>query len=278
MKKIILTALLFVFAPVIAVAKPQVVASINPIYQILTEIVGDEADVVLVINPNITAHHYQLKRKDVRAVHGADLVFYVDDALEKNLSKLVSDKKSARNLSGIQGMTLLNKRQGHKIMDLHIWLNPRNAIRIAEHMATELAAIDPDSSKVYQTNLVIFKKKLLSLEERIFKAIENSSTSGHVLFTQDYQYFEEYFGFKPLKVIFNSHGHDLRMSDVREFDALVKKGKVTCVFGDVYDESNAVQKLARNHGLKYIALDLIGSEKNYFQILADISDEIASCS
>jgi zinc transport system substrate-binding protein len=149
-------------------------------------------------------------------------------------------------------------------------------------MAAELTKIDPDHAKIYQKNLSEFKGKIATLEKKVFREMQNAAISGHVLFTQDYQYFEDYFAFKPLKVVLTGHGHDLRMSDIREFDLLVGEGKVTCVLGDRYDESNAVQKLARNHHLNYVALDLIGnprrSESDYFQIMEDISSQIASCS
>lgn len=284
MRKTLLLVLLMVFTPVLALAKPKVVASINPIYQILTAIVGEKAEVALVVNPKLSGHHYQLKNRDVRAIHEADLVFYVDDELERNLVKLVSNEKSARELSGVSGIKLLDQRgflkqmgRVSKKMDLHIWLNPRNAIKIAEFMVQEVALIDPKNSQIYQRNLFEFKKKIFLLEEKLFRVIENSTVSSHVLFTQDYQYFEEYFRVKPLKVILSSHDHGLRMSDVREFNLLLQKGRVKCVFGDVYDESNAVQKLAKNHGLRYVALNLIGFGGDYFKILEEIADGIASC-
>ena len=86
--------------------KPLIVASINPIYQIILAITADKSNNVLIISPSVSEHDYSFKKSDLKAVTEADLIFYVSDDLEKNFAPLrkSQDKKlRAFELTKING-------------------------------------------------------------------------------------------------------------------------------------------------------------------------------
>jgi zinc transport system substrate-binding protein len=257
--------------------KPLIVASINPIYQIVLAITEDKNNSILIINPNISEHDYQLKKSDVEFVAKADLIFYIDDDLEKNFAKLVKDKNSYK-MSQINGIKLLQRRSDPKKIDLHLWLNPENGVKIAEFITQKICEIDAENSKKYQKNLEKFKKEIFKTKKNIQKNLQSIQNSGFVFYHDGYQYFEDYFVLKPLKIISSNHDFELTIKNVREIDNLAKAGQIKCIFGDVYDENNSAKKLAKNYEVKFTALDLIGKEDIFYPVLLDrISIKIASC-
>jgi zinc transport system substrate-binding protein len=257
--------------------KPLIVASINPIYQIVLAITEDKNNSILIINPNISEHDYQLKKSDAEFVAKADLIFYIDDDLEKNFAKLVKDKNSYK-MSQINGIKLLQRRSDPKKIDLHLWLNPENGVKIAEFITQKICEIDAENSKKYQKNLEKFKKEILKTKKNIQKNLQSIQNSSFVFYHDGYQYFEDYFALKPLKIISNNHDFELTIKDVREIDALAKTGQIKCIFGDVYDENNSAKKLANNYGVKFAMLDLIGKENIFYPVLLDrISIRVAGC-
>jgi len=263
------------FATDKAQKKPLIVASINPIYQIVLAITEDKNNSILIINPNISEHDYQLKKSDAEFASQADLIFYIDDDLEKNFAKLVKGK-NVYKMSQINGIKLLQRRNDSKKIDLHLWLNPENGVKIAEFITQKICEIDAGNSRKYQKNLEKFKKEILKTEKNIRKNLQPIQNSGFVFYHDGYQYFEDYFALKPLKIISGNHDFELTIKDVRELDALAKTGQIKCIFGDVYDEKNSAKKLAQNYGVKFTKLDLIGEEDvSYSGLLLNISTSMA---
>ena len=255
--------------------KPLIVASINPIYQIVLAITEDKNNSILIINPNISEHDYQLKKSDAEFAAQADLIFYIDDDLEKNFAKLVKGK-NVYKMSQINKIKLLQRRNDSKKTDLHLWLNPENGVKIAEFITQKICEIDEGNSRKYQKNLEKFKKEILKTEKNIRKNLQPIQNSGFVFYHDGYQYFEDYFDLKPLKIISGNHDFELTIKDVRELDALAKTGQIKCIFGDVYDEKNSAKKLAQNYGVKFTKLDLIGEEDvSYSGLLLNISTSMA---
>lgn len=261
--------------------KPLIVASINPIYQIILAITADKSNNVLIISPSVSEHDYSFKKSDLKAVTEADLIFYVSDDLEKNFAPLIKsqDKKlRAFELTKINGLKLLQKRNDVKKIDPHIWLNPQNAIKIAEFVAKKVAEIDVKNSAQYYKNLEKFKKEVTATEKTIKSQLFKIKGSDYVFFHDGYQYFENYFGLTSLKIIASNHDQELGIKDLKEIDALAKQGSIKCIFGEKWDEKNTAQKLARNYKIKFIKLDLTGEKNGYPELLIKISESVSKCS
>lgn len=261
--------------------KPLVAISINPLYQIFLAIAGDKNNVTLIINPASSEHDSQFKRSDVELLSKAELIFYVNDGLEKSFAKLIKNilvEEKSFQISKIADLTMLSQRNDVQKNDLHLWLNPQNAVKIAEFMMQKLSAIDSKNAKKYQKNFLNFKKEIAKTEEIIRSQLNKNNGSSYVFYHDGYQYFEEYFGIEASRFITYDHEKELTAKDLREFDQLAKSRKVKCVFGEKYDARNSAKKLAKNYGLKFFTLDLIGSkEDGYNKILLDLADKMAGC-
>ncbi|OFW80720.1 MAG: hypothetical protein A2887_05870 [Alphaproteobacteria bacterium RIFCSPLOWO2_01_FULL_40_26] len=242
------------------------IASINPIYQILLAISADKNNSILIISPNVSEHNYQLKKNDITAFAKADLVFYVDDSLEKNFPKLIKNlhlEKKSYALSQISGIKLLPRRQNSKQLDSHLWLNPQNGIKIAEFMTARLCENDQKNCQKFRNNFEKFKKEIAKTETIIAEKLAKINVSQAVFYHDGYQYFEDYFDIKPAKIMTNDHTKELAIKDLREFADMAEAGKIKCIFGETLDEKNSALKLAQNYHLKFMILDLIGSKENF---------------
>lgn len=276
---------------VLASEQPVILASINPVYQILLAITEDKTNSHLVISTNFSEHNFHLKKSDVELVSKADLIFYVDDDLEKYFPKIIknySSESKSFKLSAVSNIKLLRKKNNLKKIDGHIWLNPQNAIIIAEFMARKISEIDQKNSKKYYKNLEKFKKEISKTEKIIRKRISKIKNSDYVFYHDGYQYFENYFGLKPLKIMTRDHGVELAVDDVRELDILAKKHQIKCIFGAAQDEKNSAMKLAQNYKIKFSILDLIGSVedygsdsgenfKGYSTLMLNMADDFVDC-
>jgi zinc transport system substrate-binding protein len=260
---------------------PLIVASINPVYQIILAITQDKNHTVLIVKSAVSEHNSRLKKSDVDSLSSADLVFYIDDNLEKNFAKSVKNlnlKSKAYQVSAINGIKLLKKKNNPQKIDPHLWLNPKNAIIIAEFIAEKISAIDPKNAKKYKKNLQKFKKEIAATENKIKINFAMIKDKNYVFYHGGYQYFENYFGLKEAKVISYNENLDLSIKEARAFDSLAKSTKIKCLFGEVYDEKNSALKLAQNYKIKFMALDLVGTkDEGYDKILMNLADDMKAC-
>ncbi len=267
---------------------PTILTSINPIYQIVLAITKDPENSILIINPNVSEHDYQLKKNDAEAVIKADLIFYVSRDLENSFLKLTknSGKESQIfELAKINDIKLLQRRNDVKKIDPHIWLDPQNSIKIAQFITQKISEIDGQNSKKYQKNLAKFTKEILAMQKNIQKnlaTIKNKENFGYIFYHDGYQYFEDAFGVKPLKVVSYSHGSDLTVKSLKEIDDLMKIKSVKCIFGEPQDEKNSAMKLAEKYKIKFSILDEIGSKKNvgengYAVLMVNLSNDLLDC-
>ena len=248
----------------------DVVVSINPVKQIISAIGGES---FLLIKPNQSEHDYQLKTAEILALKKADLIFYVDDSLEKNLAKLIKNQrleKKSYQLSQINGIKLLPSRLNPQKTDLHLWLDPKNAVKIAEFVEQKFCELDQKNCATYQNNLRRFRAELSKVEKAIKSELTGFETP-YAIHHDAYQYFEKYFGIGAKKIISANHSAQLKVNDLKGLES------VKCLFGEKFDERNAAQKLAKNYGLKFIQLDGIGGEESYAELLRNVAKKITDC-
>ena len=261
--------------------KPLIITSINPLYQILLAITKDKNNSVLIINPNLSEHNYQLKKSDVESFSKADLIFYIDDELEKNFPKLIknfSAEQKSYKASEIKGIKLLQRRDNEKKLDVHLWMNPQNSIKIAEFMAQKICNIDNKNCRTYQKNFQKFEEEILIAEGLVRKKMFRVRAAKYVFYHDGYQYFENYFALKPLKVIARDD-RELSVKEVRDLDLLTKAGGIKCILGDVHDERNSAQRLAQKYRVRVVALNLNGEmDVGYAGLLLKTADAIVRCS
>lgn len=82
---LLLLALLSV--PALAAEKITVVASIKPLQLVMHELLGEHADVKVLLPTGASPHHYSLKPSDIRKLTQADLVVWVGEDMEQFLVK-----------------------------------------------------------------------------------------------------------------------------------------------------------------------------------------------
>lgn len=262
--------------------KPYIVTSINPIYQIAQAISMNHAQVKLIINPNQSQHHHSFRQSDIQVLHEADLIFYVSRDLEKKFPQFIKSnhkEKQSFELIKIDNLKVLQQQYNPQKRDVHIWLNPQNAVVIAQFIARHLAEIDPQNAKIYHHNLQKFKEDIAYISQKIHEQLAAiSKSNGYILYHDGYHYFENYFGLQSQAILQYDDEAEITFSAIKKVDDLVKKGAVKCMLGQTHDHKNTAIKIAKNYGLNYQNLDIVGQmNKSYLQLLEKLSEKMTEC-
>jgi zinc transport system substrate-binding protein len=157
----------------------QVIATIFPQYDFAKEIVGDKADVSILLPPGAESHSFEPTPADILKIKDCDVFIYVGGESEEWVERILetidmSGKKiiSLMELTDVveeeivEGMQEEEAEEGAKEVeyDEHVWTSPKNAIKIVKGITEGLSDKDKENADEYRKNADEYIKKLESLD------------------------------------------------------------------------------------------------------------------
>jgi len=187
-------------------SKPLVVATIGPLASIVEETFGSSVQVYTLIPPGVDPHEYQLTAKQINLVKEADVIVTTGGHLP--VEKMMAELKEEGSLRGellladdyeLYGFHYLKETWYHNGTNPHgVWLDPYNAIAIAEATENALIGVDPSNAAVYRRDFERFRDRVLE----IVKAYEPLLRNGSVVIQQPpLQYAVSWMGLKVVGAI-----------------------------------------------------------------------------
>lgn len=211
-----------------ASAEIRVVASSKPAHSLVAMVMGNTGSPSVLVSGAASPHSYSMKPSDAQTVNGAAVFFRISEGLEPFTSKLIKSlPKSVRvvSMQDAPGVTLIDRREGgafeahghdahtgHKDQgkgksskaigkeeredetDPHIWLSPRNAMAIVDHIAKVLAETDAANATEYKNNAAAAVSKLQALDAELERELKPYAGKPFVVLHDAYQYFEQRYG------------------------------------------------------------------------------------
>ncbi|WP_421909288.1 metal ABC transporter solute-binding protein, Zn/Mn family [Methanolacinia petrolearia] len=150
--------------------------TILPQEQFVESVGGDNVDVFVLVPPGADPHSYEPTPSDLAEVSDSDIYVIVGSGIEFELTWL--DKMRELN----PGSTIINSSEGVDLVysdtkggaDPHIWLSPRNAVKMAENIRDGLSEFDPSGTDYYAENTAAYIGELEDLDSEISDEINAS--------------------------------------------------------------------------------------------------------
>ncbi len=174
-------AIVFLYLGAPAHAKLNVVTTTTDLAALVQAVGGDAVEVHSIVRGVQDPHYTEAKPSYMRRVNRANLLVAVGLQLEIVWLPLLIN--GARNLGIVPGSQgYLDASQGLPVLEVpsgqidrsqgdihpegnpHFWLDPRNALPIAERIAERLSSLSPGDVDLFQANLIAFRNRL---EKRI---------------------------------------------------------------------------------------------------------------
>lgn len=269
---------------------PKVVVSIAPLHSLVAGIMEGVGEPYLLLKTGDTPHHYSLKPRDVEYISKADVIIassFTSEYYFAPLLESLGDKPEIRlEMAVAEGITLLpalGDDEHDGAYDLHMWLDPENAIAFSRQVADALQKTDPAHSETYRKNLNILVEDLSLLNSSIKKKIPNNAVAGYTSYHSLLQYFEHRFNIAPSKaaVAVPEAGPSVVEAESVYKDA--DAGNLKCVLAETEFSSKLLDGVAAKHPeIKRLVLDPLGgqfepSPKLYGQLLGHVTDVVTQC-
>ncbi|MFF8781513.1 zinc ABC transporter substrate-binding protein AztC [Streptomyces sp. NPDC015140] len=244
-------------------ARPRVVVTTNILGDITREIVGDEADVSVLMKPNADPHSFGLSAVQAAELENADLVVYNGLGLEENVLRHVEAARASGVATFAAGeaadpLTFHTGQDGGPEdeagePDPHFWTDPdrvrKAAGLIADQVTEHVGGVD---EKAVRANAARYDGQLADLTtwmEKSFTAVPENRralvTNHHV-----FGYLADRFGFRVIGAVIPS-GTTLASpssSDLRSLTQAMEKAGVRTVFADSSQPTKLAEVLRQEMG------------------------------
>lgn len=252
-------------------SKPQIVTSIFPVYEIVREVAGDQADVHLMVGASEDAHHYEPSAKAILLVNEADAFIYSSDEMEFWASDMLTvvENEALYTIELAEGLDLeiatADEHEEHEAeddhdghdhgnIDPHIWLDPVAIGAQIPMLIETLAEIDPDGASVYQENGAKLARDLEELDAAFRESFEDATKRSFVVQHKAFGHLAKRYDLTQMSVGGLSTEVEPNPKDLISIIAFVEENNTEVIFYQSGDTSAVAETIATETGAEFSVL------------------------
>lgn len=252
--------------------KLSIVTTFYPMYEFTKEIVGDEADVSLLVPAGSEPHDYEPSAKDMAKIQSADVFVYHNPNMEgwvSNIEKTLDDKVNV--VEGTKGMLLLpgseedhdHEEEGHHHeLDPHTWLAPSLAKKEVASIEAQLAKLYPDKAKTFKTNSEAYLEKLTTLDQNYQKSLSSATQKSFVTQHAAFGYLALEYGLTQVPIAGLSPDIEPSPKRLSELKTYVKDNDIRYIYFEENASDKVAKTLANETGVDLLVLNPLESLTN----------------
>ena len=265
-----------------AAARPNVVVSIHPLYDLVRQIAGDDADVVRVLAPGASPHTFDPTPRDVARIVAADLVV-VNGGLDLWLRDLVEASGARAPVLELIGLEPVRAVLRESFPDLvpadaggasygfnaHVWLDPLVMAAAVPELARALADADAAAADRYRARADALVADLEALHQELAERLAPLAGAAFVPFHDAWPYFAARYGLDLVVEIEPFPGREPSPAYLRMALGLIRDSGARVIFGEAQLERRAAEVVAAEAGVALGILDPLGGlpERESYQEL-----------
>ncbi len=257
--------------------KLHVICTVYSVYDFASNILGDEAEIKLIMTPGTDVHGFEPSSDDMRLMEDCDVIIYsgaglemwLDDvvkALDNKSMKLVDCSKNVDILDMDESVTELFENEGgehhhhdgHE--DPHIWLSPRNACIEAEAVYDGvLPLITDESAKArVKENYEKYKADLEQLVQDYDAVLGDMSGERMIVSHEAFGYLCHEYDIEQIAIDGLTSGEsDARL--VSQIIEYIRENDVHVIFYEDLVNPDTAKVISEETGCELVALRALGS-------------------
>src|SRR6056300_511272 len=166
--------------------------------------------------------------------------------------------------------------------DVHIWLNPDNAVKITKKINKQLSLYFPENAESYDKNANQMIKEINQLKVELKKELSGIKDKQYIVFHDEYQYFETSFGLNAAGSVALEGDIASSPKQISIIKDKIVKLKASCVFQEPQFDSKLVKIVVEGTNAEIGTLDPLGvniksGENFYLQLLKNMAKSLKDC-
>ena len=241
----------------------KVVTTVSPITSLVENIGGTRIDLEGIVPEGVNSHTFSPAPSVARAMAEADLIVLNGLFLEEPSLEMARANKR----SGAVILTLGDRaiRRDEWVFDFsfpesdghpnpHLWTSPVLALKYAELIRDELAALDTASSDYYDENYEKLKARIEDLDRRIAEAVRTIPPENRKLLTyhDSFPFFASRYGFEVIGAVQPSDFTEPSAREVARLIDQVRETELPALFGSEVFPSPVMEQIAKEGGTRFV--------------------------
>ncbi len=240
---VVIVIALFAFLGKGANNKPEhsnnsLVVSILPLKLLVSEIIGDDYRIEVLVPPGSSPETYEPSPKQLASLSDADLVFTVglidfereliNKATEQADIKVVNLSDGIALLSGSCSSATDGHDHGHHHhgTDPHIWTSPKQLKIMATNVYNAIALLHPDN-KTYEANYRNLLAKLDELDARVATMLDSAQVKYFFIYHPAMTYYANDYSITQVSI--EQEGKEPSTEQLRNLIDLAREEKITAI-------------------------------------------------
>lgn len=252
----------------------QVLTSITPLQLIASEILQDVTQPDVLLPPGASPHQYALRPSDISKVHTADLIFWIGPDLERFLEKplkqtdatviTLQHEDSMHQEHGAKAGALMFQPDEHEHggADPHIWLDPIQALEIAEIMRDAAVIAAPSQQVTLDKNYNEFAAALLALDKTLSVDFLPLQERAFIVFHDAYHGFVSHYGLLQKDAITVNPSRKAGAKHLAELRDTIINSQAVCIFSEPQFSYSILKTITAGTVVKTAELDPLGQQIN----------------
>jgi len=261
-------------------APADIAATTMPVYTFTQALcAGTPLTVARLITQDIAClHDYTLNVDQVKTAEAARFIVISGAGLEDSFLQglLIEDKL----IDASEGISLLcpgeedhedheaHDHHGHTHdTDPHIWLDPENAMVMAENICRGLSLRYPQYRETFEENLRLLLEELDALLLYGRENLSSLACREMITFHDGFAYFAVAFDLTILEAVEEESGSEASARELIHLISLTSSHGLPAVFTEVNSSASAADVIARETGAAVFQLDMAMSGSSYFDAM-----------
>lgn len=250
----------------------QIVTSFYPVYAFTKGVVGDEADVSLLIKAGTEPHDFSPSTKDISDIQNADAFIYENDNMETWISKVKKVTKTDQTpiIQATGDMLLLagseedhdhaeGEADHNHAYDPHVWLSPYRAKMVVASIRDQLIKQFPDKKASFEANAQAYLKQLDSLDKDYQEAFASVKQKTFITQHTAFSYLALDYGLEQVAINGISGDSDPSSKRLAQLSQQVEDYGIKYIYFEENTSDRLSKTLAQEAGVKTLTLNPLES-------------------
>jgi len=276
MRKIVLFFLVLAgcFTPANQSSKPIVLVTIPPYAYFVEQIAGDKVATEIFVPTGANPHTYEPTPKQVEKFAQAKIWFRFGDPIEQKILPFLRERHVyefdlTKDLPLLTGTHTCGDHV-HEAKDLHVWLDPRLALKQVERISEELSQVLPEHKNVFEQNTLRLIQRLQTLDQEIQAELRPFEGITLMLSHPALGYYCKRYGFQQLSI--ECEGKDPLPRQVAHVVKEAREKDVKVIFIEPQYNNKGAVLIAEKLDLPIYQIDPYALD--YFHMMSDLSKSI----
>ncbi len=246
-------------------AKPTIVTTIYPLYEFTKQVVGDKAEVILLVPAGAEPHDWEPAPADLIKVKNAAMIVYNGTGMEPWIDKMantvLTGKKAVVATGAVSLLPAQYNEEGGPAesgeADPHVWLDPVNAQAIVQAIAAAAAELDPGNAGYYQANAAAYNQQLAALHEEYAAALTPAPRRVFITSHAAFGYLANRYGLRQVAIMGLAPDAEPTPERMVEIIRYVRLAGIKYIFFETLVSPKLAEVIAKEAGAQTLVLNPI---------------------